>query len=465
MGRWPLLLIIVAVVVAGAITWFGMEPGSVGPPVAPPAPPPAAQPAAAPPPAAAARSAAPSFDIVRVNPEGQAVIAGRAAPGAEVTLRHNDTVIGTVRANPAGEFAFTPDKPLPPGGGELTLSARGATGTGTETSAPVVVLVPAPAAAAAAAPSPAAPPATALAVLTPPNAPPRVLQAPSPDRAAGPLRLDAMDYDEHGKIRFAGTAPPGTTVRVYVDNAPVGDAAAGPDGHWDLTPTDGSIAVGEHRIRVDQVDAGGRVGARVELPFRRASLAATEMPGGRIVVQPGNNLWRIARQTYGQGIRYTVIYQANREPDPQPGPDLSRPGIQAARRVARRRLDAAPLGQQIEVGRQPQQEQGELGHQVSALVGSTSGRSASARMRWSGSEPDRPARRQRARQRPQGGEGGLARQRSRRLRPGRCWAPARAPCCSTSVPPSGALAVRRRLRPHGRARPRGTRETAPACRG
>jgi nucleoid-associated protein YgaU len=30
-------------------------------------------------------------------------------------------------------------------------------------------------------------------------------------------------------------------------------------------------------------------------------------------VQPGNSLWRIARRTYGQGTRYTVIYEANRQ--------------------------------------------------------------------------------------------------------------------------------------------------------
>jgi nucleoid-associated protein YgaU len=32
-----------------------------------------------------------------------------------------------------------------------------------------------------------------------------------------------------------------------------------------------------------------------------------------MVVQPGQNLWRIARHTYGRGVRYTVIYAANRD--------------------------------------------------------------------------------------------------------------------------------------------------------
>ena len=38
----------------------------------------------------------PSFDVVRVNPRGDTVIAGRAAAGAEVTILSNDEVIGKV---------------------------------------------------------------------------------------------------------------------------------------------------------------------------------------------------------------------------------------------------------------------------------------------------------------------------------------------------------------------------------
>jgi len=32
-----------------------------------------------------------------------------------------------------------------------------------------------------------------------------------------------------------------------------------------------------------------------------------------VVVQPGQNLWRLARSAYGTGVRYTVIYLANRD--------------------------------------------------------------------------------------------------------------------------------------------------------
>jgi nucleoid-associated protein YgaU len=323
MARWPLLLGALAAVVAGVVAWFVMRPGpaptpvvagTVAPSVPAPAPPPA--------PAATPAPGAPSFDIVRVTPEGNAVIAGRAAPSAEVTLRDNGTAIGSVKADEHGQFVFVPAAPLPAGGSELTLTARGPNGSETAASAPVVVVVPGPPAAVAAG---APPPGPALAVLVPPDAAPRVLQAPADNaRAHGQLGLGVVDYDDHGNIRFAGSAPPGATVQVYVDNAMVGTAVTAPDGHWTLTPHEGAIAPGAHQVRVDALAAGGRVIARVELPFQREALASQEVPADRFVVQPGHSLWRIAHRVYGSGVRYAVIYQANR--DQIRDPDLIYPG-------------------------------------------------------------------------------------------------------------------------------------------
>ncbi len=269
---------------------------------APAAPPPVREPARPPPapqPPAPAPHAAPSFDVVRVSPAGDAVLAGRAEPGDQVTLHDGASVVGQVTAGPGGEWVLT--APLPPGGRELTLSARDpARPAAPEVlgAAPVLVVVPDRAGGQA---------QTSLAVLAPTGAAPRVLQG----AGSSPMGLDAVDYDEAGRIRFAGHAPPGAGVRLYVDNSPAGDARADPGGRWTLTP-ERPVTPGTHRLRVDQLN-DRRVVARVELPFRRASLPAGSVPAGRVVVQPGENLWRIARSAYGEGTQYTVIYQANRD--------------------------------------------------------------------------------------------------------------------------------------------------------
>jgi len=278
--------------------------------------------------AAQATMIPPRFDVVRVGARGSAVIAGRAAPGAEVILfADNGRELGRARADRRGEFVILPAESLPPGTMELSLRARlgDQEMAGPDT---VVLVVPdtasqmaeaqrpaAPAQPAAEAPAPTGP----LAVLIPSRpeaAGPRLLQAPEPApaaRGAPRLGIDSVEYDQAGSMRFAGAAPPGTTLRLYVDDQYIGDAVADAQGRWALMP-ETQPSIGRHRLRVDQISpADGRVLARAEVPFQREELPAEAFSEQRIVVQPGNNLWRIARATYGRGTRYTVIYQANKD--------------------------------------------------------------------------------------------------------------------------------------------------------
>jgi len=268
----------------------------------------------------------PSFDIVRVGPQGSAVVAGRATPNADVTLLDNGREIGHAQADQSGQWVVVPDKDLPAGGQELTLAAKepGKPEVTGNTSAVLVVPAQGPARPAAEPRTPATP----LVVLTPADAAPRLLQAPPPEpgarpAAGGKVGLDVVDYDEHGAIRFAGTGAPRTLIRLYVDDVAVGDAIVDPQGRWGIVPSI-AVAAGDHRLRVDDLGIGGKVTSRVELPFQRALLSPDEVLTGTVVVQPRQNLWRLARRAYGQGVRYTVIYEANR--DQIRNPDLIYPG-------------------------------------------------------------------------------------------------------------------------------------------
>lgn len=256
--------------------------------------------------------AKPAFDVVRVDAQGVAVIAGRAAPGAEVTIRDDGQELGHIKADPAGQWVFLPATPLTVGSRELTLSERTEEGSEVRADATVLLVVPDRKQELASNPMPP------LAVLTPERpsaqAPMRLLQPPPPVGmgAGARLGLDAVQYDDRGAISFAGGAPPGALARLYVDNRRIGDATADSTGRWSLVPT-APITTGRHRVRVDQLNANGRVTARVELPFAREAVPASAVAEGRVVVQPGETLWRLARHAYGSGMRYTVIYQANRD--------------------------------------------------------------------------------------------------------------------------------------------------------
>jgi nucleoid-associated protein YgaU len=312
--------------------------------------------------APAGEEAAPSFDVVRVEPSGETIMAGRAAPGSEVTVMDGDEALGTVTADEAGEWVFLPEKPLGPGAHELGLVAKAPDGGETTAAAPaatevpeaaktaaetqvaavpetapapekaelegtqsenvVVVVVPEqPEAEAAVAGEPAQEPEQPIAMLTPRagEGASKVLQQPGePGLIDRDLVLNAVDYDDTGRVVISGQAPPGATIVVYLNNQLIGRVVADAEGLWRLVPAT-RVPPGLHTLRVDRVDGSGQVVARVETPFSRATVLTSLGDEEFVVVQPGNSLWRIARRSYGQGVRYTVIYQANagqiRDPD------------------------------------------------------------------------------------------------------------------------------------------------------
>lgn len=293
------------------------ETATSAPPTAPAA---ATQPAAPANPGSVAAGGGPSFDVVRINPRGNAVIAGRAKPNSVVTVYDAGKEIGTVIADSRGEWVLLPAAPLDPGNRELTLSAKDDSGGITKSNQSVMLVVPDHQAGGEAMSS-------AVAVLVPNvGGGGTVLQPPTPEGSEGiaqdELSLDIIDYDENGALVIGGRAPTGANIQVYIDNQPVGGVIADANGRWQVKP-EKPVASGLHTLRVDQVaPPDARVIARVETPFSRAAFA--EAAPGSIVVQPGNSLWRIARRTYGHGIRYTLIFEANK--DQIRDPDLIYPG-------------------------------------------------------------------------------------------------------------------------------------------
>ena len=278
----------------------------------------------------------PSFDIVRIAKDRTAVIAGRAPAGSTVRLSLGGKVLAEAPTSQRGEWVAVIDRPLPSGQAELDLVAIMPDGRTYASEAVVALMVPGPkkpkppaskTASVAGGAAKAAKPEkaeearekqqTALAVLRPKkgDAPAQLLQKPEPKKGSSgnKLSVDTVEYDDKGNVVVSGSAPKGAKVRTYVDNKPVGVAKADQEKAWRLKPKV-EVAPGSHTLRVDQVDEGGRVVRRIELPFVRVAAAevlATTTARFRVIVQPGNSLWRIARRVYGSGNRYTVIYQAN----------------------------------------------------------------------------------------------------------------------------------------------------------
>ena len=335
MSRTVIWLVAVgAVVVAAAlgVVWHGKQSEQAGlnlgaTPAAstataekaasPPSPPSSAAPPPGPTPLAVPM---PTFDVARIGPDGRAVIAGRAQPGAKVVLLDGGKEIAQTRADQNGEWVvMAQEPPLSAGQHELRVLQH-IEGRAPVTSDQVVVaVVPKPPADAA------QPKELTLVMITPPSGPASLVQAPSVAGLpkSGDLQISTLDYDEHGRVTISGQASAGTVVRAYVDNKMVAEGQTDIDGRWRLAPTD-SVAAGQHRLRLDRLAKDGRPIARLELPFERLVVQPGASDTRRLVVVQGDSLWNIARAHYGHGMHHTLIFGANK--DQIRNPDLIYPG-------------------------------------------------------------------------------------------------------------------------------------------
>lgn len=290
---------------------------------------PSTAPEGAAPEAVTAEPVAPSVDVIRVAPDGAAVVAGRAQPGANVTLYAGDTAVAEAHADASGDFVaiFQLDPSSEPRA--LTLGSETPDGARV-VSEQVVVLLPEPPGLSADLTPPATPPDATQPDATPPDATPAAaapvaaaivspgavtltpLARPT-GAAAERVSLASISYAEAGEVTLDGFGRAGSKLRAYVDDSFAREGEVGVDGRWRLGL--GEIAAGVHRLRIDQIGPTGAVESRVVTPFQRDYPQPRPAPDAAapvsVVVQPGNNLWTLARVHYGSGVLYTQIFTAN----------------------------------------------------------------------------------------------------------------------------------------------------------
>lgn len=288
---------------------------------------------------------APSFDIVRMESDGQALVAGVAAPGARVQVLVDGQVMGEETAGGDGKFVAFLDLPGSDSSRVVTLQMLGVTG---EIASPQeVILGPTAVAAAVAEPAPSDPAtdsgtaegtvqtsaaaagdtAVTPTVLLSDKDGVTVLQSPGagPD---GDVSVGSVSYAEGGAMQVSGRGTAGNVARAYLDGTLVSDTPIAADGSWRIALAD--VAPGDHTLRIDEIDGAGAVLSRIETALSgdiprpteatQVAAATTTQPAtastagvvNQVTVERGSTLWAIAREKYGEGLMYVRVFEANK---------------------------------------------------------------------------------------------------------------------------------------------------------
>jgi nucleoid-associated protein YgaU len=329
--------------------------------------------------------ARPTFDVVRAEPTGDLVMAGRAQPGWTVMVEGNGKLLGSAVADPSGEWIIQPSAPVDKGEHSLQLKSQAPQGEQTLFSTqrlalslggdnskgrPLIALT-----------EEGEP--TRVLQMSPPLAdekrlgavsanataniqtPPFKTTAPAAGQSSTQVSFTSVDYEQvdgRSTVYMSGRGTPGSRLMLYMDNDFAGTVTVDATGGWTFKAVR-DLPGGTHALRADSVElASGNVLARAEVNFDRHGHDATavdaitassgqptlasreaspagpdgikrsvgdvapvkvaadgkpvaeqsQADSGVIIVRRGDTLWHIARQHYGNGKKFTEIFQSNR---------------------------------------------------------------------------------------------------------------------------------------------------------
>lgn len=244
------------------------------------------------------RKGEPIFDILRVEKDGSAVIAGKAQAGSEVEIvnaANNNEVVGRAKALESGDYAIVLDKPLGEGKHELYIVSRTKDGKVVQSSDAGLIEIPK-----------AGSDAEPVVIVSNPEKPTRVLQnetvevaslpksetvesveesASEPEETANvetqsteteevgegdnaseeiksdavitsagtPVLIEAADV-ENNRVFIAGKGEAGSNINMYIEDKFIGTAKVADNGAFLF---EGKIALkpGKYPVRADVVDS------------------------------------------------------------------------------------------------------------------------------------------------------------------------------------------------------------------
>ena len=250
---------------------------------------------------------APKFDVVRIEDDGSALIAGQAQGRGHVILSVDGVELPEARADLTGNGQFVIFAFLPATADQqsLKLHLYAQDGSGPVVSVQTIFVAPAPVEEAVAASESVAPeseapaetettdetndatetdievetaPTQTASTEAPEDAAPatviladedgvRVLQDGTPSAANPAVTIDTISYSSNGDVILGGRGQAGNFVRIYLDNQSIATSKISENGYWSLELSD--IEPGIYTLRVDELNATGDVVSRAETPFKR----------------------------------------------------------------------------------------------------------------------------------------------------------------------------------------------------
>ena len=233
-----------------------------------------------------------TFDVVRVNKNGDVIIAGKTLPETELYLFDGNDKLATLNSDSHGDWMWMSEDPLKPGIKRFNLKlSKNKENFSSQNN--VIILVEK-------------------------NKPkfPKIIKFSSNDNAGiniltsekklNGLGLDTIEYYEDKKLKISGRATPNSKIELFLSDIVYEETFADIDGLWKIELNEIEFLKYELKIKTHINNEKIAIKTSILEDFKSSLLIEK-----KIVVEDGNSLWRIAKRTLGGGIYYSEIYKNN----------------------------------------------------------------------------------------------------------------------------------------------------------
>ncbi len=241
---------------------------------------------------------APLFDIVRIENNGNIIIAGRWLPNKPISIFANNKIIATETTDNNGEFVYAPRHELKPG--NYTLYLLG-TNPKTKSENKVFLYISDKGA------------ENSMSLLMTKDGS-SVLQAPTV-LSDGDLSVSKIDYLSNGRIVVSGDGLPRLRVSMTLNDEQLGWAHISDYKHFGFGADVGELISGqEYDLSIRMHDGDGNIISRITHHFTMPKMTGDD--DTFYTVRKGDCLWIIARNFMRKGILFSMIAQRNNIDNP-----------------------------------------------------------------------------------------------------------------------------------------------------
>ena len=235
------------------------------------------------------------FDIVRLDPSGSVIIAGKTQPNITVDIFDGNQKLSSVISDSHGDWVWVSEEKIKDGLKRFHLQHLDASGKITHSNENVIVFFESNA-------------KENQKVVKITNNEKIGIEILNKKEIMG-LALDSVEHFGESELRIKGRSVPNSEIKLVLSGKEIGKSIADVNGNWEFTLS--QIKFNNYILEIDSLIQNNILSLKTKI--LNGSINEKLFFEKKVIVEDGNSLWRIAKKTLGGGILYAEIYKNNKK--------------------------------------------------------------------------------------------------------------------------------------------------------